>query len=197
VGSLLEVGTGFHGELTGRENIYLNGTILGMRKREIDWKFDEIVHFSDVGKFIDTPFKHYSSGMYLRLAFAVAAHLEAEVLILDEVLAAGDASFQRKCLDKMHDVGRHGRTVLFVSHKIPAVTRLCDRAILLNEGKVVADGPAHKIASEYLNSRLGIGPRREWPNSLKAQGGDVARLLAVRVRTEEGEITDVIDIRRL
>jgi lipopolysaccharide transport system ATP-binding protein len=150
VGSLLEVGTGFHGELTGRENIYLNGAILGMRKREIDRKFDEIVDFSDVEKFIDTPVKHYSSGMYLRLAFAVAAHLEPAVLIVDEVLAVGDASFQRKCLDKMQDVGRHGRTVLFVSHNIPAVTRLCDRAILLNEGRVVADGPAHKIASEYL-----------------------------------------------
>jgi lipopolysaccharide transport system ATP-binding protein len=196
VGSLLEVGTGFHGELTGRENIYLNGAILGMRKREIDRKFDEIVDFSDVEKFIDTPVKHYSSGMYLRLAFAVAAHLEPEILIVDEVLAVGDASFQRKCLDKMQDVGRHGRTVLFVSHNIPAVTRLCDRAILLNEGKVVADGPASKIASEYLNSGLGIGPRREWPDPSKAPGGDVARLLAVRVRTEEGEITDVIDIRQ-
>jgi lipopolysaccharide transport system ATP-binding protein len=196
VGSLLEVGTGFHGELTGRENIYLNGAILGMRKREIDRKFDEIVDFSDVEKFIDTPVKHYSSGMYLRLAFAVAAHLEPAILIVDEVLAVGDLSFQRKCLDKMQDVGRHGRTVLFVSHNIPAVTRLCDRAILLNEGKVVADGPSLKIVSEYLNSGLGTGPRREWPDPLKAPGGDVARLLAVRVRTEDGEITDVIDIRR-
>jgi lipopolysaccharide transport system ATP-binding protein len=135
VGSLLEVGTGFHGELTGRENIYLNGAILGMRKREIDRKFNEIVDFSDVEKFIDTPVKHHSSGMYLRLAFAVAAHLEPEVLVVDEVLAVGDASFQRKCLEKMQDVGRRGRTVLFVSHNIPAVTRLRDRAILLNEEK--------------------------------------------------------------
>jgi lipopolysaccharide transport system ATP-binding protein len=119
VGSVLAVDTCFHGELTGRENIYLNGAILGMRKREIDRKFDEIVDFSDVEKFIDTPVKHYSSGMYLRLAFAVAAHLEPAVLIVDEVLAVGDASFQRKCLDKMQDVGRHGRTVLFVSHNIP------------------------------------------------------------------------------
>jgi lipopolysaccharide transport system ATP-binding protein len=144
VGSLLEVGTGFHGALTGRENIYLNGAILWMRKREIDRKFDEIVDFSDVGKFIDTLVKHYSSGMYLRLAFAVAGHLVPAVLIVDEVLAVGEMSFQRKCLDKMQDVGRHGRTVLFVPHNIPAVTRLCERAILLNEGKVVADGPAPK-----------------------------------------------------
>jgi lipopolysaccharide transport system ATP-binding protein len=196
VGSLLEVGTGFHAELTGRENAYLNGAILGMRKREIDRKFDEIVDFADVEKFIDTPVKHYSSGMYLRLAFAVAAHLEPEILIVDEVLAVGDASFQKKCLDKIHDVGRHGRTVLFVSHNIAAITRLCDRAILLNEGKIVADGPAPKIASEYMISGLGIEPMREWPESTKAPGGDVARLQAVRVRTAEGEITDVVDIRQ-
>jgi lipopolysaccharide transport system ATP-binding protein len=195
VGSLLEVGTGFHAELTGRENVYLNGAILGMRKAEINRKFDDIVEFADVEKFIDTPVKHYSSGMYLRLAFAVAAYLEPQILIVDEVLAVGDASFQRKCLDKMQDVGQHGRTVLFVSHNIPAITRLCDRAILLDEGKVVADGPAHKIASEYLNSGLGIGPVREWPDPLKAPGRDVVRLLAVRVRTADGELTDVMDIR--
>jgi lipopolysaccharide transport system ATP-binding protein len=134
--------------------------------------------------------------MYLRLAFAVAAHLEPEILIVDEVLAVGDASFQRKCLDKMRDVGRNGRTVLFVSHNISAITRLCDRAILLSEGKVVADGPAHKIAREYLNSGLGIGPVREWPDPRRAPGGDVARLLAVRVRTEQGEITDVMNIHQ-
>jgi len=196
VGSLLEVGTGFHHELTGRENIYLNAAILGMRKAEINRKFDEIVDFAEVEQFIDTPVKHYSSGMYLRLAFAVAAYLEPEILIVDEVLAVGDATFQRKCLDKMQDVGQHGRTVLFVSHNIPAITRLCDRAILLDEGKLVADGPAHKIASDYMNAGLGIGPVREWPNPLKAPGGEVARLLAVRVRTAEGEITDVMDMRQ-
>jgi lipopolysaccharide transport system ATP-binding protein len=196
VGSLLEVGTGFHPELTGRENVYLNGAILGMRRREITQKFDEIVDFADVEQFVDTPVKHYSSGMYLRLAFAVAAHLEPEILIVDEVLAVGDARFQRKCLNKLHDVGRQGRTVFLVSHNIPAVTRLCDRAIILNAGKMVADGPAHKIASEYMNSDLGIGPVREWPDPMKAPGGDVARLLAVRVRAGEGEVTDTVDIQQ-
>lgn len=132
VSSLLEVGTGFHNELTGRENIFLNGAILGMRKAEIERKFDEMVAFAEVEKFLDTPVKHYSSGMHMRLAFAVAAHLEPEVLLVDEVLAVGDASFQRKCLNKMEEVGKEGRTVLFVSHNMPAVTRLCERAILLN-----------------------------------------------------------------
>jgi len=131
VGSLLEVGTGFHRELTGRENIYLSGAILGMKWAEIDRKFDEIVEFSGVEKFIDTPVKHYSSGMYLRLAFAVAAHLEPEILLVDEVLAVGDARFQKKCLNKMEDIGQQGRTVIFVSHNMPAITRLCERAILL------------------------------------------------------------------
>jgi lipopolysaccharide transport system ATP-binding protein len=132
VGSLLEVGTGFHPELTGRENIYLNGAILGMKKAEIDKKFDEIVAFAEIEKFIDTPVKRYSSGMYVRLAFAVAAHLEPEILLVDEVLAVGDAAFQRKCLGKMEDVAREGRTVLFVSHNIGAISSLCDFALLLN-----------------------------------------------------------------
>jgi len=196
VGSLLEVGTGFHPELTGRENIYLNGAILGMKKVQIDRKFDEIVDFAEVEKFIDTPIKHYSSGMHLRLAFAVAAYLEPEIMIIDEVLAVGDATFQRKCLNKMQDVRQHGRTVLFVSHNMPAITRLCDRAILLSEGKMVADGPATKIVSEYMDSGLGIGPVREWLHSVKTPGGEIVRLLAVRVRTVEGEISDVIDIRQ-
>ncbi|MCS6926686.1 MAG: ABC transporter ATP-binding protein, partial [Candidatus Binatia bacterium] len=152
VGSLLEVGTGFHSELTGRENIYLNGAILGMRRAEIERKFDEIVAFAEVEEFIDTPVKHYSSGMYLRLAFAVAAHLEPEILIVDEVLAVGDVNFQRKCLDKMQDVGQQGRTVLLVSHNMSAVTRLCERAVLLHQGQVIQDGPAHQVVSTYLNS---------------------------------------------
>ena len=135
IASLLEVGTGFHPELTGRENIYLNGAILGMAHLEINRKFDEIVAFAEVEKFIDTPVKHYSSGMYLRLAFAVAAHLEPEILLVDEVLAVGDGRFQRKCLDKMQDVGKQGRTVIFVSHNMAAVTRLCPRAILLHDGQ--------------------------------------------------------------
>ena len=148
--SLLEVGTGFHGELTGRENIYLNGAILGMSKAEINRKFDEIVAFSEVEKFIHTPVKHYSSGMYVRLAFAVAAHLEPEILIVDEVLAVGDASFQKKCLGKMGDVARQGRTVLFVSHNIAAIKSLCSRAILLEAGHVSCDGSVDGVVDSYF-----------------------------------------------
>jgi lipopolysaccharide transport system ATP-binding protein len=151
VSSLLEVGTGFHPELTGRENVYLNGTILGMTKREIDRKFDEIVDFSGVEKFLDTPVKRYSSGMTVRLAFAVAAHLEPEILIIDEVLAVGDAEFQRKCLGKMQDVARGGRTVLFVSHNMAAVKQLCPRAILLYGGRVAASGRCADIVGTYLS----------------------------------------------
>lgn len=152
VGSLLEVGTGFHTELTGRENIYLNGAILGMPSREIDRKFDEIVDFSGVEKFLDTPVKHYSSGMHVRLAFSVAAHLEPEILIIDEVLAVGDAEFQKKCLGKMNEIAGEGRTILFVSHNKDAVTRLCQRAILLENGKLVLDGPTEEVFSEYYSS---------------------------------------------
>jgi len=151
VGSLLEVGTGFHPELTGRENIYLNGRILGMTKREIDRKFDEIVAFSEIGKFIDTPVKYYSSGMYVRLAFAVAAHLEQEILIVDEVLAVGDAAFQRKCLGKMRNVSKEGRTVLFVSHNMAAILNLCSRCILLEAGRIALEGETSKVVEEYLN----------------------------------------------
>lgn len=196
VGSLLEVGAGFHPELTGRENIYLKGAILGMKKVEIRRKFDEITAFAEVEKFIDTPVKHYSSGMYMRLAFAVAAHLEPEVLLVDEVLAVGDASFQKKCLNKMHDVGQQGRTVLFVSHNMPAINRLCERAILLDEGRVVCDGPAHQIVSTYLFSGYETTAMREWPDLAQAPGNDVVCLRAVRVRTEDGEITEAVDIRR-
>jgi len=196
VGSLLEVGTGFHSELTGGENIYLSGAILGMRRAEIARKFDEIVAFAEVERFIDTPVKHYSSGMYLRLAFAVAAHLEPEILLVDEVLAVGDAMFQRKCLNKMQDVGQQGRTVLFVSHNMPAVTRLCGRTILLDEGRVQRDGPSHQVVGAYLVSNLGTMAAREWPDLSKAPGDDIVRLRAVRVRTEDGQITDAVDIRR-
>ncbi len=196
LGSLLEVGTGFHPELTGRENIYLNGAILGMKRAEIERRFDEIVAFAEIEKFLDTPVKHYSSGMYVRLAFAVAAHLEPEVLLVDEVLAVGDARFQRKCLDKMHDVGRQGRTVLFVSHNMPAITRLCERTILLDEGQVLQDGPSHRVVSAYLSSGLGTTAAREWPDIAKAPGNDIVRLRAVRVRTEDGRVTDAVDIRK-
>jgi lipopolysaccharide transport system ATP-binding protein len=195
VGSLLEVGTGFHPELTGRENIYLNGAILGMRRAEIIKNFDEIVAFAEVEKFIDTPVKHYSSGMYLRLAFAVAAHLEPEILIVDEVLAVGDSRFQKKCLSKMEDVGRKGRTVLFVSHSMPAITRLCKRTILLDEGRIMKDGSSREVVSSYLNTGLGTTAAREWPESVKAPGGEIARLIAVRVKTEDGQISETFDIR--
>jgi len=167
-----------------------------MKRAEIERKFDEIVAFSEVEKFIDTPVKHYSSGMYLRLAFAVAAHLEPEILLVDEVLAVGDANFQKKCLNKMQDVGQKGRTVLFVSHNMPAITRLCERTILLEEGRILQDGPSHKVVSMYLNTGLGTMAAREWPDPAKAPGGEVARLRAVRVRSEDGQVTDTVDIRR-
>ncbi|HKR54720.1 MAG TPA: ABC transporter ATP-binding protein, partial [Gemmatimonadales bacterium] len=154
VGSLLEVGTGFHPELTGLENVFLSGALLGMRKTEIERNLDEIVAFSEIEKFIDTPVKHYSSGMYVRLAFSVAAHLEPEILIVDEVLAVGDVAFQRKCLNKMEDVHQHGRTILFVSHNMDAVTRLCERALLISSGGIQKDGPASDVASAYLLSTL-------------------------------------------
>ena len=195
-GSLLEVGTGFHPELTGRENIYLSGTILGMRKREISLKFDDMVAFAEVEKFIDTPVKHYSSGMYLRLAFAVAAHLEPEILMVDEVLAVGDARFQRKCMDKMQDVRHRGSTVLFVSHNMPAITRLCERAILLEQGTLVQDGPADQVVAAYLHSGLGTTAAREWPDAAAAPGNDTVRLRGVRIRSEAGEIIDTVDIRQ-
>lgn len=153
IGSLLEVGTGFHPELTGRENIFLNGTILGMRRQEIERRFDEIVAFAEIDRFLDTPVKRYSSGMYIRLAFAVAAHLNPEILVVDEVLAVGDASFQRKCLGKMGEVAREeGRAVLFVSHNMVAITALCSRGILLDRGRVAADGAAGAVVQQYLRS---------------------------------------------
>ena len=154
VGALLDVGTGFHAELTGRENIYLNAAILGMKRVEIDRKFDEIVAFAEVEKFIDTPVKHYSSGMYLRLAFAVAAHLEPEILIVDEVLAVGDAMFQKKCLGKMENVTKEGRTVLFVSHSMTAIQSLCDRVLWLDAGKLIDEGPTQKVVQHYLQSTV-------------------------------------------
>jgi lipopolysaccharide transport system ATP-binding protein len=166
VGSLLEVGTGFQQELTGRENIYLNGAILGMKRWEINKKFDEIVKFSEVEKFLDTPVKHYSSGMYMRLAFAVAAHLESEILIVDEVLAVGDAQFQKKCLGKMDDVSKkEGRTVLFVSHNMVAIERLCSSVILMNKGEMEDKGRCKTIVSSYENDSLKNSGTRSFPIS--------------------------------
>jgi lipopolysaccharide transport system ATP-binding protein len=196
VGSLLEVGTGFHSELTGMENIYLNGAILGMRRKEIDKKFDEIVSFAEVEKFLYTPVKHYSSGMYLRLAFSVAAHLDPEILLVDEVLAVGDARFHRKCLNKMQNVTQRGRTVLFVSHDMKAITRICERVILLAEGQILIDDLSDKVVSAYLSSGRGITAERTWSDLTKAPGDEIVRLRAVRVRTEDGTVTEAVDIRR-
>jgi len=193
--SLLEVGTGFHNELSGRENVYLNGTILGMRKKEVDRKFDEIVDFSGVEKFLDTPVKRYSSGMRVRLAFAVAAHLEPEILIIDEVLAVGDAAFQQKCLNKMEQVGGEGRTVFFVSHNMPAVTRLCHRAITLRSGQLVADGPCSEIVASYMHEGTDSAAERCWDDIEQAPGVDLVRLRRVRIKNESGELTESIDIR--
>lgn len=195
VASLLEVGTGFHPELTGRENIYLNGAILGMGRVEIKRKFEEIVAFAGLETFLDTPVKRYSSGMYVRLGFAIAAHLEPEILIVDEVLAVGDAEFQKKCLQKMGDVAHGGRTVLFVSHNMQAVTRLCPRCILLHEGQIKLDGPSAQVANTYLNSGVSTTAAREWPDIAAAPGDGVARFRAVRVRSGEGEVIESIDTR--
>ncbi|MEP7287512.1 MAG: ABC transporter ATP-binding protein [Chloroflexota bacterium] len=196
IGSLLEVGTGFHAELTGRENVFLNGAILGMSRRDIERKFDQIVDFAEIEKFIDTPAKHYSSGMYMRLAFAVAAHLEPEILVVDEVLAVGDLAFQKKCLGKMGEVAQTGRTVLFVSHNMAAITRLCPRTILLNEGRVMMDGPSNQVISAYLQSEMGGMAARRWSDPSKAPGDSIVRLNSVRVCTKDDQITDAIDIRQ-
>jgi lipopolysaccharide transport system ATP-binding protein len=182
VGSLLEVGTGFHPELSGRENIYFNGAILGMRKREIDARFDEIVAFADVESFLDMPVKRYSSGMYVRLAFAVGAHLDTDVLLVDEVLAVGDASFQKKCLGKMQDVTTgSGRTILFISHNLNAVQRLCPRTILLDRGRIAADGPTQDVIARYLQEASESAPG-EWIDLTDAarRGSGGARFTAMR-----------------
>jgi lipopolysaccharide transport system ATP-binding protein len=182
VGSLLEVGTGFHPELTGRENVYLNGSLLGMSRREIDRKFDEIVAFSEVEQFLDMPVKRYSSGMYVRLAFAVAAHLEPEILIVDEVLAVGDAGFQKKCLGKIRDVGASGRTVFFVSHNLTSVQALCSRAIWMHSGRVRMSGKPHDCIGAYLHeSTQGTHADRHWNDTTDAPGTTEVRLLAARV----------------
>jgi len=186
VGSLLEVGTGFHGDLTGRENVYLNGTILGMRRAEIDRKFDEIMAFAGVEAFIDTPVKRYSSGMYMRLAFAVAAHLDTEILLVDEVLAVGDLEFQKKCLGKMDEVARSGRTVLFVSHNMAAMRRLCERGILLERGTVAAAGPMGAVADLYVRPGRdqGEGARFD-PRDRRGTGW--ARVTDMRILDEQKE----------
>ncbi len=195
VGSLLEVGTGFHPELTGRENIFLNGAILGMQKSEIARQFDAIVDFAEVSQFLDTPVKRYSSGMYVRLAFAVAAHLNPEILIIDEVLAVGDADFQKKCLGKMQDVADSGRTVLFVSHNMPMIMRLCKQAILLKSGKLAAFGSTHDVTDQYVHSDSDSPAERIFTGLVNQPGDEVARLRAVRVRNSAGDVAESIEIR--
>ena len=194
VGSLLEVGTGFHGELTGRENVYLNGAILGMKRVEIDSKFDDIVAFAEIEKFIDTPVKHYSSGMYMRLAFAVAAHLEPEILIVDEVLAVGDAEFQKKCIGKMEDISKHGRTILFVSHNLLAMQSLCTRVIYLEKGKIVKEGETNSVISLYRNKSIVGQYERIWDDPSTAPGNDEIRLHSAKIFASDGTPTMDIDV---
>ena len=181
IASLLEVGTGFHPELTGRENVFLNGAILGMTKAEIRKKFDEIVAFSGIEEFIDTPVKRYSSGMYVRLAFAVAAHLEPEILIVDEVLAVGDAEFQKKCLGKMGEAAKGGRTVLFVSHNMTAVQSLCRRALMLAGGQLIADDAVAPVVTRYLREAQGSSEAKQWTDPQTAPGNDLIRVKRVRI----------------
>jgi lipopolysaccharide transport system ATP-binding protein len=192
VGSLLEVGTGFHPELTGRENIYLNGAILGMKRSEIDAKFDEIVAFSGVEQFIDTPVKRYSSGMYLRLAFAVAAHLEPEILVVDEVLAVGDAEFQRKCLGKMSDVAQQGRTVLFVSHNMSAILRLTQETILLDKGHLILRAPTSEAVDYYMASGYSQTGQRVWEPDEIPDESRPFRPVAIRVHDQRGQVVDTL-----
>ncbi len=194
--SLLEVGTGFHPELTGRENIYLNGSILGMSRRDIAARFDEIVAFAEIEKFLDTPVKRYSSGMFVRLAFAVAAHLEPEILIIDEVLAVGDNNFQKKCLSKVESVSGEGRTVIFVSHNMNTVTRICPRAILLQQGRVISDGAADEVTRAYLRSDQGSMSLRTWDDPATMPGDGIAKLRSARVVDEDGNAKEVFDIRK-
>ncbi len=193
VGSLLEVGTGFHLELTGRENIYLSGAILGMRRAEIQRKFDEIVAFAEVEKFIDTPVKHYSSGMHVRLGFAVAAHLEPEILLVDEVLAVGDAAFQKKCLGKMGDVARAGRTIIFVSHNMAAIESLCSSCLLIGAGRLEAEGEPAQIVMRYMASELrGHGGVRSLIEHQGRRGGSTPIMRSVSLRAGDEVPTDVV-----
>jgi len=192
VGSLLEVGTGFHPELSGRENILLNGAILGMKRTEIEKKFDEIVDFAEIEKFIDTPVKRYSSGMYLRLAFAVAAHLEPEILVVDEVLAVGDAEFQRKCLGKMSDVAQQGRTVLFVSHNMSAVLRLTEESLVIEKGKLAMRAPSGEAVDYYLSRGYSLEGQRVWHADEISQDAYPFQPVAIRVKNPEGTVVDTV-----
>ncbi|HWN10338.1 MAG TPA: ABC transporter ATP-binding protein [Pyrinomonadaceae bacterium] len=194
VGSLLEVGTGFHPELTGRENVFLNGAVMGMRRGEIQRKFDEIVAFAEIDRFLDTPVKRYSSGMYMRLAFAVAAHLDPEILLVDEVLAVGDAAFQAKCLDKMGEVAKGGRTVIYISHNLGSLATLCQRAILLVEGRKCGEGPTVEIINQYISGGREVSGERIWLDPQSAPGNEKIRLHSVRI-VSGGEVTAEVDIQ--
>jgi lipopolysaccharide transport system ATP-binding protein len=196
VGSLLEVGTGFHYELTGRENIFLNGAILGMTRRETEAKLDEIVAFAGIGKFLDTPVKHYSTGMYTRLAFAVAAHLEPEILLVDEVLAVGDAAFQKKCLAKMEDVTHEGRTIILVSHNMTAIQTLCDHVIWLRDGRIEAQGPAADVVAHYQGSFSSATSHQVWDDPWLAPGNDKVRVHRAMVEGEPDSGSPVLTIQR-
>ena len=193
VGSLLEVGTGFHQELTGRENIYLNGAILGMRRREVRSRLDAITEFAEVGQYLDTPVKRYSSGMYVRLAFAVAAHLEPDVLIVDEVLSVGDAAFQKKCLGRMDAVAKGGRTVLFVSHNMGLIRQLCPQSILIDRGRIVDEGPSHQVVARYLTAEGAGELERSWPDLSHAPGDETIRLRRLRVSDASGRTAGTLD----
>jgi homopolymeric O-antigen transport system ATP-binding protein len=194
VGSLLEVGTGFHPELTGRENVFLNGAVLGMARREIAHKFDEIVNFAEIEKFIDTPVKHYSTGMYMRLAFAVAAHLDPEILIVDEVLAVGDAAFQKKCLEKMGAAGFEGRTVLFVSHNLAAVRTLCSRAILIEHGQIELDSDVSSCVTTYLSEHDAADAMKVWDPASAPQTPEI-RFTRAYILNHEQKIVSQLDNR--
>jgi len=193
IASLLEVGTGFHSELTGRENIFMNGAILGMAKQEIRSKLDEIIDFSGVEDFVDTPVKRYSSGMYVRLAFAVAAHLEPEILVIDEVLAVGDAEFQKKCLGKMGEISRGGRTVLFVSHNMGAVSRLCSRGVCFETGRLIKLGETSSVVGQYLRVDSKLINEKEWSED-DAPGNSNVKLRSVKITTQKNKATDIVEI---
>ena len=193
VGSLLDVASGFHWELTGRENVFLNGAILGMTRAEINSKFDEIIDFAEVGDFVDVPLKRYSTGMQVRLAFSVAASLQSEVLFVDEVLAVGDLSFQRRSLARMEEIAASGRTVIFVSHSVAAVLRLCPRLLLFDSGRLMADGPAGQVMRTYLTAYGGRTAERVWPAAEPGPGDEIARLRSVRVLDSSGAISEAID----
>jgi lipopolysaccharide transport system ATP-binding protein len=202
--ALIEVGSGFHPELTGRENVYLSGSILGMRRAEITRKLESIIDFAGIRQFIDTPVKRYSSGMFVRLGFSIAAHLDPDILLLDEVLAVGDAGFQAKCLNRIDELRRNGKTIVFISHDLNAVERLCERVLLLEHGQVAADGPPLEVIENYKSNVAkvaatafpDVGPVREWPDPASAAGNEIVRLRGVRVCSADKQTSSVIDIRK-